>query len=195
MLDVLTIAGCSSPTSSSTALLHYVRQKLIQQNLRVGEIEVRHLPADDLLLGMKYSPALRQGCDLVRQAAAVVIATPIRNRSLSGGLKAFLDILPQDALVDKLVLPIATSSVAINLAHVDAAMRLILSSLGARQIFDVVQVLDHQVQLYDRQVHLDPFARQSLDESVRNLVDDLSSKPSTVHRLVGDSFPEFLAFN
>ena len=55
-------------------------------------------------------------------------------RRYSGVLKAFLDLLPQDGLADKLVLPLATGGSQSHMLALDYALRPVLASLAPRHI-------------------------------------------------------------
>jgi FMN reductase len=177
MLNVVTIAGCPSLTSRSTAILHQMRKWLERAAVSTSEVSVRQLPADDLLLGRAYNTSIRQSCNLVKAAAGVIIATPICQTAYSGGLKAFLDMLPADALDGKLVLPIATGPSPASALAIDYTLRPVLAALGARHILDSVYVLDKQVQLTDRQVWFDDAAHQRLQRALHRFISELAQKP------------------
>jgi FMN reductase len=70
---------------------------------------VRDLPAEALMNADFSDTELNVARLLVERADALVIATPIYKAAYSGLLKAFLDILPQDGLDGKIILPLATA--------------------------------------------------------------------------------------
>ena len=90
-------------------------------------------------------PLIRQALAEVAQAQVVMIATPIYKAAYSGVLKAFLDLLPQDALRGTTVLPLATGGSIAHLLALDYALKPVLSALGARDILDPVFATDAQV--------------------------------------------------
>jgi FMN reductase len=177
MLNIVTIAGCPSLTSSSTAVLSYAHTLLARSEVKTEEISVRQLPADDLMLGRAYSAPLRQSVNLIKQADAVIVATSICKATYTGGLKAFLDLLTQDAFSGKIVLPIAIGASAAHFREMDHSLRVVLGTLGADHILEGVYLLERQVQLYDRQVHLDELAKQRVHRGLENLLDELSPQP------------------
>ena len=81
----------------------------------------------------------------VHAADVVVVATPIYKAAYSGLLKTFLDLLPQDALRGKTVLPLATGGSAAHLLALDYALKPVLAALGARDILDGVFATDAQL--------------------------------------------------
>jgi FMN reductase len=91
------------------------------------------------------SPAIIQALQLVDQADAIFIATPIYKASYTGILKAFLDLLPQKGLQHKTILPVAIGGTIAHLLAIDYAIKPLLSVLGARDILGGVYVLDSQV--------------------------------------------------
>jgi FMN reductase len=83
--------------------------------------------------------------DAVAEADAIVIATPVYKASYTGILKAFLDLLPQDGLKDKLVLPLATGGSQSHLLALDYALRPVLQALDARQVFTSIYATSQQL--------------------------------------------------
>jgi FMN reductase len=176
MSDIVTIAGCPSLTSASTAVLNYAHTFLAHAGVRTKAINVRQLPSDDLLLGRTYSAPIRHSINLLKQADGVIIATSVCKAAYSGGLKAFLDILPQDAFKGKVVLPIAISASPGQFTEVDHSLRAVLGVLGATHMLEGVYLLDSQVQLYDRQIWFDQPARQRLHWTLQRLIGELAQK-------------------
>ena len=175
MVDVITIAGSPSATSRSSAVLAYTRQVLEGAGLRTGAIGVRDLPAIDLVYGNFESPAIQQATRLVEQARSVIVATPIYKAAYSGVLKSFLDVLPQKALVGKIVLPIATGGSPAHMLALDYALNPVLSSLGVQHLLRGVYILDSQIQISGEQVEFDPIAVQRLNSSLQSLIDELAT--------------------
>ena len=64
----------------------------------------------------------------------------------TGILKAFLDLLPQKALVGKPILPIATGGTLAHLLAIDYALNPVLGVLGATHILQGVYLVDAQFQ-------------------------------------------------
>jgi FMN reductase len=174
--DVLTIVGSPSANSRSAAVLEQLGETLAGQGLRTRALNVRDLPPEDLIYGRVESPAVLEWAAQLRQARAVLIATPIYKASFSGVLKSFLDLLPQQALAGKLVLPIATGGTPLHALAIDYALRPVLVALGAQHILSGVYILDTQIQIGPDGVQLDAAIAQRLDGALQLLLDALVSR-------------------
>ena len=113
------------------------------------------------------------------------MATPVYKAAYAGVLKAFLDLLPQDALHDKVVLPIATGGSSAHLLALDYALKPVLGALGASHILRGVYVTDSQVQFeHGGALRL----ADELDARLRSGISDLikALRPSTSREKVDD---------
>jgi FMN reductase len=144
-MTILLIAGSPSTPSRSTRLLNHVGEKLALLGHRYQRLQVRDLPATALLQADFGNAELAAATALVENAAAVVVATPVYKAAYSGALKAFLDLLPQDGLKGKLVLPLATGGSQSHMLALDYALRPVLSALGARHVLPSIYATDAQV--------------------------------------------------
>jgi len=142
-MSVVALAGSPSAPSRSTALLRHVLARLDDDVAR-SEIVLRDLPPAALVRAQFDVPAIRRAREQVAAARVVVIATPIYKASFSGLLKAFLDLLPQDALRGKTVLVLGTGGSAGHLLALDYALKPVLAALGARHILDSIYAVDAQ---------------------------------------------------
>jgi FMN reductase len=134
MGDVFLVGGSPSAGSRSSSLLQLVASWLGEAGLRTELLSVRELPAEALLRGDASAEGIREGVAALAGCRAVVVATPIYKAAYSGLLKTWLDLLPQFALTEKVVLPLATGGSAAHVLAIDYALRPVLSSLGARHI-------------------------------------------------------------
>ncbi|MES2832609.1 MAG: NADPH-dependent FMN reductase [Pseudomonadota bacterium] len=142
---ILLLAGSPSIPSRSTRLMHYAGEKLALLGHRYQRLQVRDLPTTALLHAEFGNAELISAQAWVAQAQAVVIATPIYKAAYSGVLKAFLDLLPQDGLKGKLVLPLATGGSQSHMLAIDYALRPVLTTLGARHVLPGIYATDAQV--------------------------------------------------
>ena len=100
-----------------------------------------------------------------------MVATPVYKAAYSGVLKVFLDLLSQNALQGKTVLPLATGGSPHHMLALDYALRPVLQSLGAKHILPGIYATDAQVPLSPEGAYLintDIGAR--LDEAVNTLI-------------------------
>ncbi len=184
MAKVLAIAGSPTHPSRTYALLEYASQLLQQDGFQVDLLSVRDLPAEDLVFGRYDSPALTQPKALLEQADGVLIATPIYKAAYTGLLKSFLDLLPQKALLGKVILPIATGGTIAHLLAIDYALKPVLSELGARHLLGGVYAVDKQIQRQeDGTVQLEPEIEERLKHSLHDLAAAVNRSQSTPQAL------------
>ena len=146
-MTVLLIAGSPTTPSRSSALLEAVGQRLEGRGARIERIAVRELPAQPLLHADWSHPAVERLIAQVAEARVVVVATPVYKAAYSGVLKLLLDLLPQDGLKGKTVLPLVTGGSPHHMLALDYALRPVLQALAARQILPGVYATDSQVTL------------------------------------------------
>ena len=144
-MSVLLLGGSPSPHSSCSRLLQHIGDKLAVHGCRTARIEVRELPGPGLLRMDAGEPELAHALALVAEAEAVVVATPIYKAAYTGMLKVFLDLLPQDALRGKTVLPLATGGSQSHMLALDYALRPVLASMSARFILPSVYATSDQL--------------------------------------------------
>ena len=180
MSDVLTIAGSPAQVSRSSAVLAYARGYLQNYDLTTDTLHVRELDAVALLAGHYDDPSIRAAKAKVAEARAVIVATPVYKAAYAGVLKAFLDLLPQDGLANKVVLPIATGGSPAHLLAIDYALKPVLSALGAQYILNGVYLQDAQLQQANGEVvWFEPEIEKRLHTVLLTLVNHLS--PTHVH--------------
>jgi FMN reductase len=130
----LTAVGVSgSPggtTSRSRALLVHALGWFAARGVGTTLIDLALVPADGLL-GRTPVAAVQAALDAVADARIVVASTPIYRATYSGLLKVFFDLLPSDALVGKVGVPIATGRAPGHLLAIDHGLRPLFASLGA----------------------------------------------------------------
>jgi FMN reductase len=144
-MTVLLLGGSPSFPSTTWRLQQLVGERLAALGHRTGALQVRELPALALLRADVKDPVIADAVARVRDADAIVIGTPVHKASFSGVLKAFLDLLPQDGLADKLVLPLATGGSQSHMLALDYALRPVLASLAPRHILPSIFATSEQL--------------------------------------------------
>ncbi|MCC2961250.1 NADPH-dependent FMN reductase [Massilia sp. IC2-278] len=144
-MSVILLGGSPAPHSSSSRLLQHIGERLALHGQRVSRIEVRDLSASALLSLDADEASVARALAGVRQADAIVVATPVYKAAYSGLLKAFLDLLPQDGLAGKLVLPLATGGSQSHMLALDYALRPVLASMSARFILPSIYATSDQL--------------------------------------------------
>lgn len=169
-MSVLLIGGSPAVPSSTGRLLDHVGQKLSTQGHWRSTLQVRDLPARALLHGDTSDLAIKRALAAVAAADAIVIATPVYKASFTGILKAFLDLLPQDGLAGKLVLPLATGGSQSHMLALDYALRPVLHALEARQVLASVYATSQQLAWSDDGgLTLDPAVAWRLEAGIEDL--------------------------
>ena len=144
-MTILLLSGSPSTPSRSSRLLQLIGERLNARGQRTVSIHVRDLPAQALLHADFGDPELQAAQLLLKQADAVVIATPIYKAAYSGLLKTFLDILPQEGLAGKIVLPLAVGGGQSHMLALDYGLRPILQALGAHHVLQSIYATEPQV--------------------------------------------------
>ncbi len=191
-MSVLLIAGSPSAPSRSAALLDAVEQRLQLRGVSVERLHIRDLSPQALILADFGHPSIAGAAAQVARARAIVVATPVYKAAYSGVLKVFLDLLPQTALKEKHVLPLATGGSPNHMLALDYALRPVLQSLGAAHILPGIYATDSQVVLLPEggyQIHADITER--LDASVKTLITEaLREIPSVAGRFAPVHFSQ-----
>lgn len=191
-MSILLVAGSPSERSRSAALLDSVSQRLAGRGATIERLHIRDLSPQALLLADTAHRSVAFAADQVARAKAIVIATPVYKAAYSGVLKVFLDLLPQTALKDKTVLPIATGGSPHHMLALDYALRPVLQSLGAKSILPGIYATDAQVTLTpEGSYHLQPDIATRLDDAVNVLVTEtLRPSPAQATRFAPVPFSQ-----
>jgi len=134
MPSTLIIAGSPSATSRSLRLAHSLRGRFDRLGLSNELLDLRTLPAQDLMHANFDSEAIKAALRQLEAARGIVFVTPIYKAAYSGLLKTFVDLLPQFGLRDKVVLPLAMGGGPAHVLAIDYAMRPMLASLDPLHI-------------------------------------------------------------
>ena len=145
-MSVLLLGGSPSAQSGSARLLQHIGERLALHGHATSRIHVRELPPAALLHADLGHPAIVRALALVSEADAIVVATPVYKAAYTGILKAFLDLLAQDGLAGKLVLPLATGGSQSHMLALDYALRPVLASLSPRSILPSIYATSDQIE-------------------------------------------------
>jgi len=174
-MRILAISGALRSGSSNTALLRAAAEEApAGVELELWD-DLREIPPydqdDDVVPGPAAVETLR---DAVRDADAVLIATPEYNSSVPGALKIALDWasrpIATNAFRNKPVAVIGASTGAFGAVWSQAEVRKILAAMGAR-VADVEVAVGHAAEKLDEHGELiDGTVRQELHDAVATLV-------------------------
>jgi len=175
-MNVLLLGGSPSAPSTTWRLQQLVGARLAALGHRTSALQVRDLPAQALLRADTGDAAIAEAVARVAEADALVVGTPVYKASFSGVLKVFLDLLPQDGLAGKLVLPLATGGSQSHMLALDYALRPVLASLAPRHILPSIYA--HAAQLpwdADKGVLPVPVIAARIDAGIEQLAHELES--------------------
>ncbi|MER7733147.1 NADPH-dependent FMN reductase [Streptomyces erythrochromogenes] len=175
MPKLLALTGSPSAHSRTDVVADLALRHLTRSHpgFESARLAVRALPAADLLAARRGEPEIRRALDAVAEADGLIIATPVYKASYTGLLKAFLDLLPQDGLAGKTILPLATGGSLAHVLTIDYALRPVLSALGARHVTAGRFVLDSTVERGSGPDRLRPEAELDLLQAVDEFADAL----------------------
>ena len=167
MSSVLIISGSPSSTSRTERLARSIAARIEARDVRASLLDVRSLPAEDLLNARFDAASITEATARVAEADGIVVATPIYKAAYSGLLKTFLDVLPQFALRGKVVLPLATGGTIAHVLAIDYALRPVLSSLDPLHVVNGLFLLDKQITVLENgEVQLDADVDQRLNGTI-----------------------------
>ena len=178
-MNVLAISGSLRADSHNTALLRALREEEpagVEIQLWDGLREIPPYDADaDEAPGPATVEALRT---LVRDADAVLFATPEYNSSIPGALKNALDWVSRpiatNAFRNKPVAVIASSAGAFGGVWAAAELRKVLGAMGAR-VTEVELAVSHAAEKFnDAGELIDDDVRNGLRDALETLIAELS---------------------
>lgn len=177
MALVATISSSPSTTSRTDGVLTHLSRWVQRAGHLTLPVVLRDLPAKPLLRADTTHPDVAAAVATIASADAVVVSTPVYKAAYSGLLKTFLDLLPQDALRGKVVLPVATGGSPAHVLSVDYALRPVLASLAPSAITPGWFVRADEVHLLDGgEILLDESAAAPLREVTRVFLDGVAGR-------------------
>lgn len=171
------ISGNPSEHTRLNGVLHGVINHLTGVGITPEIINIRNLPPEDLIQAKFDSEEIIKQNKKVEHSNFVVILTPVYKASFSGVLKTYLDLLPQNGLEGKTILPIAVGGTFGHLLMIDYALKPVLTALGATNILKGVFILDSQIEkLGNNRYELDTEAKNRLISSINIIKTSLPGK-------------------
>ncbi|HWL89334.1 MAG TPA: NAD(P)H-dependent oxidoreductase [Polyangiaceae bacterium] len=150
--EILFIGGSPSSTSRSWFVARAVAKELGRASNAAGEewaareFSLHDFDAEDVFLARTQAPKVGHFLEAVKGAAALVLSTPVYKATYAGGLKAIVDLIPQDGLLNRPVLGIATTRLAAHGREVERAYEALFAFFRARAARPLV-VLDEEIHL------------------------------------------------
>ncbi|WP_067929075.1 NADPH-dependent FMN reductase [Alicyclobacillus shizuokensis] len=172
MTRIALVSGSPSEPFRLATTLEWLSEHFETHGIDTQIILVRDLPPEDLLHARTQSATISRVNQIILDADAVVIGTPIYKASYTGVLKAYLDLLPTGALENKPVLPVAVGGTIAHLLALEYALKPVLSVLGATTLEKSVFGLDTQFIRNESSGGYDiaPDLQERLSEAVQALI-------------------------
>ena len=142
---LLFISASAGKVSRCEMLVDVISTMLGGHYTQMGHVRVRELPAGALLSSQIGDVEIARALQLVEDAQAIVIVTPVYKGSYSGLLKAFLDILPQYGMRGKYILPFAVGGSLAHMQMLDYSLRPVLQTMWPAHIGQGSFVLDQHI--------------------------------------------------
>ncbi|MFB6466959.1 NADPH-dependent FMN reductase [Cytobacillus sp. Hz8] len=166
MSKVVIISGSPSEQSRIKAIQEFTTQFFQARNIEPEVIEVRNLPPKDLIQAKFDSKDVIEANQKVEKADIVVLLSPVYKASYSGVLKVYLDLLPQNGLANKTILPLFIGGTISHLLAIDYALNPVLTALGATHLLKGAFIVDSQIEkLRSNQYQIDEIAQERLDST------------------------------
>jgi FMN reductase len=170
MSKVTIISGSPSEETRLNGVLEEVVNHFHGSEITPEIINVRHLPSKALILAQFTNEEIIEVNKKVEDSNIIVILTPVYKASFSGVLKTYLDLLPQNGLEGKTIVPIAVGGTFGHLLMIDYAIKPVLTALGATHILKGAYILDSQIKkLGNNRYELDAEAKERLVSSLNSI--------------------------
>lgn len=134
MSEIVIISGSTATLSGSEQVLRYFGSLLHERQFSVTHMSVKDVAYQDLFDMNINSPKIKQMTALIENAHGILIGSPVYKGAYSGVLKAFIDLLPQDVLKHKPVLPIMTGGSPSHLLALEYTLKPLLATLKAHNL-------------------------------------------------------------
>lgn len=179
-MKLVTVAASPAELSRSIFLLKRLETRFEEAGLQVQGWSLDDFDPAALVYTRFDDAAIQRYQRAIREADAVVFATPVYQAAYSGGLKLLLDVIPEQGLKDKAVLSLATGGSNAHLLVLDYVLKPVLASLGARVQLPGVYVSAQDL-LKDETGHfrLNDALAQRLDAAASELLTLLAADEAT----------------
>lgn len=138
------LLGSPHAKSRSTALAKEVVRQL-PGNYTFDYIALADIDANALLHADFRHADIQALISRVTSADALILTSPVYKASISGGLKALIDVLPENSLKGKTILPLVSGGSVAHLLAIDHALHPIITSLKAERYIPAVFAADADV--------------------------------------------------
>lgn len=171
MSNIVFLSGSPSLSSKTESLLRMIENEFKTAGWKTAFYSVLDISVEDLLRGNVQSKDIKAVTQSLKKADIIVIGTPIYQSSFTGVLKSLLDLLPQNVLAGKTVLPIGMGGAIAHYLALDYSLTPILRSLGATNIVKAIFIVDKHVKKTEKGVSLsDKLTEERISRAVEELI-------------------------
>lgn len=149
MKDIVIISSSTSTKSRLNGIVQYVQRKWENEGLNVCQVNIRELPAESLINSDFQDAEIKEALNKIENSIGIVIAGPVYKASYSGVLKTFLDLIPQNGLKNKVILPVFIGGTIAHLLSLEYALKPVLSVLGGKHFVTGVYAIDDWIKRED----------------------------------------------
>lgn len=169
-MKILLIGGSTTLGSKSEILLDYVEKNLINHGGDIKRYRPKSFNASELVSYDFSSPDIISFQLSVKESDIIFISTPVYQASYSGALKLLLDLIPQNGLSNKVVIPLASGGSNAHLLMLDYALKPVLSNLGASHLLPSIFATPQDfIKQSDENILLSESIKRRLNESISHL--------------------------
>ncbi|WP_394823477.1 NAD(P)H-dependent oxidoreductase [Pendulispora albinea] len=169
---IVFVGGSPSPTSRSRFVATAVAKELESEGFAADHFSLHDFDAEDVFLARTSASKIVRYLDAVKEASAIVLSTPVYKATYAGALKAIVDLLPQDALVSRPALGIATTRLEAHGREVDGAYQSLFAFFRARSRSSLI-VLDDELRIDGTSGTFTQAAEDRVRSAARSLLGDL----------------------
>lgn len=167
--SIVFLMASPSPTSRSAFVARTLAAETERGGVRPAFWSLSDFDPGDVLFGRGDAREIAPFIVATKEAAGIVLATPVYKAVYTGALKAIVDLIPPDNLAGKPALGIATAKQPGHATTVDQAYRSLFAFFKARPQ-DTLFLRDDEVQLGPGAGVLAIDAEQRLRKAARALV-------------------------
>lgn len=175
MASIIILSGSPSLHSHTEAALQFIGNMLARRQFEVIYVSVRDFSPTVLSNALFDSDEVKDFARQIQQTAAIVIGTPVYKATYTGVLKSLLDLLPEDGLENKPILPIMTGGSSRHLLAIDYAFHPLLTELKAEPL-PGIYILDKQISTTSLPVVQDEVLVQRIRKQVNRLIEEMNSR-------------------
>ncbi|WP_413381103.1 NADPH-dependent FMN reductase [Alkalihalobacillus sp. 1P02AB] len=171
MLHIVIISGSPYKSSRLNGLITYAQQFYARKGVKAEVLHVTDIPAEALIQAQFNHEKVKEFNKKVDKADLVIVASQVYKASFTGVLKTYLDLLPQDGLKDKSVLPFVIGGSLAHLLMVDYSLKPVLSALGAKWIAKGLYTVESDVNWDDsKELVLTKQAKERIDRTLAEFI-------------------------